>query len=72
MKRIRKERATENGWTKWVQPVRRGYLMQCCDCGLVHRMNFRIQKGRVQFKAQRAVAYTRKARRSSSTRSEKA
>lgn len=34
---------------QWVQPVRRGYRMACCDCGLTHRMNFRIINGRVQF-----------------------
>lgn len=27
---------------EWVQPVRRGYRMACCDCGLVHRLNFRL------------------------------
>ncbi len=21
---------------EWVQPVRKGYKMGCCDCGLVH------------------------------------
>lgn len=25
----------------------------CCDCGLVHRMDFRIHKGRAQFRAWR-------------------
>lgn len=41
---------------EWVQPVKKGYLMKCCDCGLIHRVDFRItygktQKGnRVQFK----------------------
>lgn len=39
---------------KWVQPIRRGYHMKCCDCGLVHRMNFRIIDGHVQFQAFRA------------------
>jgi hypothetical protein len=29
---------------EWVQPIRKGYRMACCDCGLVHRMNFRIHK----------------------------
>jgi len=23
-----------------VQPVKRGYKFACCDCGLVHRMDF--------------------------------
>ena len=27
---------------EWVQPVRCGYRMRCCDCGLVHIMDFRI------------------------------
>ena len=26
---------------EWVQPVRKGYRMKCCDCGLVHIINFR-------------------------------
>lgn len=36
---------------EWVQPRRRNYYMKCCDCGLVHRMNFRIRKGRIQMQA---------------------
>ena len=40
---------------EWVQPIRRGYRMMCCDCGLVHRLNFRLVKwgrGRkIQFQA---------------------
>jgi len=27
---------------EWLAPVRRDYLMKCCDCGLVHRMNFKL------------------------------
>lgn len=29
------------GWSEWVEPVMNGYLMQCCDCGLVHEMQFK-------------------------------
>ena len=29
---------------EWVQPVKTGYLMECCDCGLVHRLDFRVVK----------------------------
>ena len=61
-KRLRTEKEGSNGWSRWVQPVKRGYIMACCDCGLVHRMDFRIQGGRVQFRAQRATAYTRRER----------
>lgn len=25
---------------EWVRPVRQGYRMACCDCGLVHRIDF--------------------------------
>ncbi len=35
----------------WVRPYRRGYKVKCCDCGLVHKMNFRINKGHVEFQA---------------------
>jgi hypothetical protein len=49
---------------EWVQPVMRDYLMGCCDCGLVHRMTFRIIDGKhIQFKASRARNYTLKQRR---------
>ena len=27
---------------EWVEPIRRGYKMGCCDCGLVHTMDFRL------------------------------
>lgn len=54
---------------EWVQPVRSGYLMECCDCGLVHRLDFRLIKWgrghRIQFRAfrdERATAKQRKQR----------
>ena len=37
----------------WIQPVRRGYTMTCCDCGLRHRFGFRVRDGRAQFRAWR-------------------
>lgn len=42
---------------QWVQPRRKGYRMACCDCGLIHTMDFRIVKygkkrrSKVQFRA---------------------
>jgi hypothetical protein len=27
---------------EWVQPIRRGYRLCCCDCGLVHDLDFTI------------------------------
>ena len=29
---------------EWVQPARRGYHLACCDCGLVHVIDFRLIK----------------------------
>ena len=43
----------EDGWSRWVQPVEEGYKMACCDCGLVHTMDFRVEDGRAQFRARR-------------------
>lgn len=31
----------EDGWSDWVHPLP-GYLTKCCDCGLVHEMEFAI------------------------------
>lgn len=48
MTRYLKPKANE-----WVQPVRTGYKMACCDCGLVHELDFRVVKRRVQFRVRR-------------------
>ena len=32
----------EDGWCNWVCPKPRGYLMQCCDCELIHAVDFRV------------------------------
>lgn len=48
---------------EWVQPIRRGYKLACCDCGLVHRLDFRIHKGRTQFRAFRNERSTGQMRR---------
>jgi hypothetical protein len=36
---------------QWVQPVKKGYKLACCDCGLVHVLDFRIRNGKPQFRA---------------------
>lgn len=51
--RYKIHRQNADGWTDWVQPVENGYRYRCCDCGLVHLMDFRIYNGRVQFRAKR-------------------
>jgi hypothetical protein len=48
---------------EWVQPVRRGYLLQCCDCSLVHVVDFRVHAGRIQLRAWRDERKTAASRR---------
>lgn len=40
--------ARRGGWCDWIMPIPKGYLMKCCDCGLVHEMEFKpfVEKGR--------------------------
>jgi hypothetical protein len=59
--KMTKYRKIEAG--EWVQPVEEGYKMACCDCGLVHKMDFRIHEGRVQFRAFRDNRATGQVRR---------
>ena len=40
-------------WTEWIYPHRTKYKLACCDCGLIHEMDFKIVKNRVQFRARR-------------------
>ena len=43
LRRIHKETTlTERGWTRWVRPRMDNYIMVCCDCGLAHRMQFKV------------------------------
>lgn len=44
MARIRKEIELEDGWSREVAPVMEGYKLACCDCGLVHDMDFKVVK----------------------------
>ena len=44
-------------------PVEGETYQQCCDCGLCHRLFFRIKDGKVEMRADRDDKRTRKARR---------
>ena len=34
--------AGKRGWSEWVYPTpEKPYLMKCCDCGLVHELEFK-------------------------------
>ena len=48
---------------EWVQPVEEGYMMACCDCGKVHRVDFRVIDGRAQFRVFDAPRSTGQVRR---------
>ena len=53
---------------EWHEPIHDGYLMACCDCGLVHRVDFRVRgwlRRQVQmrvFRAEPETAAERQAR----------
>lgn len=54
---------------EWVQPSRKGYRMRCCDCGLVHLLQFRLvpyangTRRKIRFRVYRDEAETRRGRR---------
>ena len=42
MAKYKQEVVGEDGvWTDWISPTMQGYKMCCCDCGLVHILDFR-------------------------------
>ena len=63
MARYLQEHAGADGWSRWVQPIRRGYKLACCDCGLVHTTDFRVRDGRAQFRVRRNERSTGQVRR---------
>lgn len=42
---------------EWVTPNMRGWKLQCCDCGIIHTLQFRIvrrgKRSHVEFRAWR-------------------
>jgi hypothetical protein len=49
---------------EWTRPRLRNFREQCCDCGLIHRLDFRIIEGRIEFRTRRDDRATAAARRS--------
>jgi hypothetical protein len=39
---IKHEVENADDWSEWVCPDPKGYLMKCCDCGLVHEAEFGV------------------------------
>jgi hypothetical protein len=59
-KRFRLERANADGWTDWIHPLP-GYQIKCCGCGLVHRLELRIDDaGQPNLRMGRTDDHTRK------------
>lgn len=49
---------------EWIEPSRKNFKEQCCACGLVHKVDYRVVDGKVQFRAtvdNRATAAARRA-----------
>lgn len=57
----------DDGWTDWIKAVSRRHRIACCDCGLVHDLEFRARKsGAIEFRAarnHRATAARRRGQR---------
>lgn len=50
---------------EWIQIPLKGSKDQCCDCGLVHTVNYRIRAGKLQMQVFRDPRATGGARRHS-------
>ena len=64
---LKERQQSSDGWTRWVPPRMKGYKMACCDCGLVHDMQFKIvpygRGFKVVFRAKRNQRSTGQMRR---------
>lgn len=46
---------------EWVQPSRAGFYFKCCECGIAHKLEFRLVPNRlgrgskIQFNARRTI-----------------
>jgi len=47
----------------WRTPPRKNFYRACCDCGLIHREEYRVRKGKIQYRVWRDKAETRLERR---------
>ena len=49
---------------EWIEPRRRGFRWGCCDCGLVHEVDFEVRAdGTLRFRVRRDGRATANARR---------
>ncbi len=52
---------------EWFRPTMKNFRDQCCDCGLVHKTDFRIVDGHVEFRVFRDGPATGGARKHKGT-----
>jgi hypothetical protein len=38
---------------QWEKPIRKNYKLACCDCGLVHNVDFKIEKKAIMLRMRR-------------------
>ena len=38
---------------EWITPLYKEFTMICCNCGLTHKVNFRIKNNRIQLRLKR-------------------
>lgn len=43
-KKYKQHYANDDGYSEWETPVMTDYKLCCCDCGLVHNMDFKVLK----------------------------
>ena len=40
--RLKRAKENDDGWSDWIRPKMKGYRLACCDCGLVHTIDFHV------------------------------
>lgn len=50
-------------WGEWMRVRKRNFKEQCCDCGLIHRLDFRIVDGHIEIRTRRDDRSTAAVRR---------
>ena len=58
-----KSKYEETPQGEWYSPKMRNFREQCCDCGMVHRVDYRIRKGQLEtrvFRDERSTAQVRR------------
>ena len=70
-KRVYRPKPNWLGWIKWVNLVD-DFNIVCCDCGLVHRYQFRVtSKNKVQWRSKRNKEETKLFRSSTPKKTKK-